>query len=121
MRVRHDAGRQRDRLFACHAHCCVRHVAHGRGLLAGLPFALIEYHRKCTDYLDDVGQDAGLRLGRDVDPERLAPVLARLLTEGPRPAVAGEAVTAGAVRAFAEAPWCPEAGGGSPDISPGSR
>lgn len=30
---------------------------------AGLPFFLVEYHRKCTDFLDDVGQSPIYRIG----------------------------------------------------------
>lgn len=30
---------------------------------ANIPFMLIEYHRKCTDFLQDIGYDKGLQIG----------------------------------------------------------
>jgi polysaccharide pyruvyl transferase WcaK-like protein len=40
--------------------------------LGGTPFALFEYHRKCADFRDDMGQPDAGRLSPDRFPSKIA-------------------------------------------------
>jgi polysaccharide pyruvyl transferase WcaK-like protein len=51
---------------------------------AGVPFFLNEYHRKCADFLEDVGQAAAYRL---YDAQRSSSEVAQLFLEQLQPAV----------------------------------
>ncbi|MGW9686013.1 polysaccharide pyruvyl transferase family protein [Flagellimonas sp. 2504JD1-5] len=47
---------------------------------ANIPFFLVEYHRKCTDFLNDVGQSSNYRIGDgEVDPKDLADSIVEIL------------------------------------------
>ncbi|SNR66977.1 Polysaccharide pyruvyl transferase family protein WcaK [Maribacter sedimenticola] len=47
---------------------------------ANIPFFLIEYHEKCTDFLNDVGQNSNYILGDgDVDPNRIVYQISEIL------------------------------------------
>jgi polysaccharide pyruvyl transferase WcaK-like protein len=46
-----------------------------------VPFILVEYHQKCTDFLDDIGWPTEWRIGDfEESPDRTAKVLADMLT-----------------------------------------
>lgn len=48
---------------------------------ASIPFVLVEYHRKCSDFLDEIGYSQGYRVGDAVmDPGAVAKNLAELAT-----------------------------------------
>jgi polysaccharide pyruvyl transferase WcaK-like protein len=52
---------------------------------AKVPFMLVEYHRKCTDYLDDCGQSHDFRIGdAEVSPDDLSKKLETLLNNPSR-------------------------------------
>lgn len=93
-------------LAACAAVLCVRMHAGITAYLTGVPFALVEYHEKCTDYLDDIGQPASLRLRGDVsDPGFVDDLIARLMRGEERPALAPETYSSEAALNFTQAPW----------------
>lgn len=50
---------------ACDAMVSVRLHGAITAYLCGVPFVLFEYHKKCTDFLDDIGQPHPLRAGTD--------------------------------------------------------
>lgn len=82
--------------------------------LAGVPFALVPYQRKCDDFLDEIGQAAENRIGRfPEDPTKVTRLLAELAAGGTKPAVSREELADRAVLNFTEAPW---ARGGSEDV-----
>jgi polysaccharide pyruvyl transferase WcaK-like protein len=74
--------------------------------LTGVPFALVEYERKCTDYLDDIGQPASLRLGGDLsDPAQVEQVIDRLFRREGQPSLAPQTYSSEAAMNFTRAPW----------------
>jgi polysaccharide pyruvyl transferase WcaK-like protein len=95
-------------LAACSAVLCVRMHAGITAYLNDVPFALVEYHEKCTDYLDDIAQPASLRLRADVaDPALVEDLLARLLRREERPALPPATFASEAALNFTQAPWAP--------------
>lgn len=67
--VHHDSAATWQALAACAAIVSVRLHAAVTAYLSSVPFVLLEYHRKCTDFLDDVGQPAALRVSLDAVDE----------------------------------------------------
>lgn len=66
-----------DLLFSTRLHASIF------ACYAGVPFLLNEYHRKCADFLDDVGQPAAYRLGdAQRDPVEVARLMAQILQSG---------------------------------------
>jgi polysaccharide pyruvyl transferase WcaK-like protein len=93
-------------LAACTAVLCVRMHAGITAYLTEVPFALVEYHEKCTDYLDDIGQARELRLGGNLDdPEQVVAILDRLFHNAPRPALPAYTYAREAAANFTAAPW----------------
>ena len=93
-------------LAACTAVLCVRMHAGITAYLTGVPFALVEYERKCTDYLDDIGQPASLRLGGDLsDPAQVEQVIDRLFRSEGQPTLAPQTYSSEAAMNFTRAPW----------------
>lgn len=63
-----------DRLVAVRLHAAVS------AYLCEVPFALLEYHQKCTDFCDDVGQDTALRINKSANREATEASIMRLLS-----------------------------------------
>jgi polysaccharide pyruvyl transferase WcaK-like protein len=102
-------------LASCAAVLCVRLHAGITAYLTHVPFALAEYHRKCTDYLDDIGQPASLRIPANLtDPARVDEVINELFRGEAKPTLAPETYSAEAARNFTEVPWAKASSSASP-------
>lgn len=56
--------------------------------VCGVPFALVEYHVKTTDFLNDIGQSAALRMGPVcADPDEVEHIIDRLFRQPDSPAL----------------------------------
>jgi polysaccharide pyruvyl transferase WcaK-like protein len=65
----------------CQAMLSTRMHASIFACYAGIPFFLMEYHRKCTDFLDDVGQHPAYRLcDGELAPQQVALTMAAALS-----------------------------------------
>jgi polysaccharide pyruvyl transferase WcaK-like protein len=74
--------------------------------VAGVPFALVPYQPKCDHLLDELGQPAGLRLGRVPDhPDAVVRALAAILDTNQMPALDREEFAHRARINFTAAPW----------------
>lgn len=76
--------------------------------LSGVPAILIEYHRKCSDFLEDIGQPANLRLNAESDATDIRNALDELCSTGPRPCLGIAEYRRQAQRNFTAAPWVAE-------------
>lgn len=95
----HDIG-------ACKAFLSVRLHGAVTAYLAGVPFSLIEYHRKCSDFIEDIGQDPALRIRPEcVDPSEVERVVRRLFHEAIPPLMTPASYAEDATKNFTEAPW----------------
>ena len=66
-------------LATCDAVLSVRLHGAITAYLCGVPFSLVEYHRKCTDLIDDIGQPEALRVRSDcIDSPAVERILERL-------------------------------------------
>ncbi|RYH00063.1 MAG: polysaccharide pyruvyl transferase family protein [Alphaproteobacteria bacterium] len=64
-------------IFGVRLHACIL------AYTASVPFVMVEYHRKCADFLDEIGYDATVRAGdATADPVQTARVLAALAIGG---------------------------------------
>ncbi|PWR08652.1 hypothetical protein DKT68_14720 [Micromonospora acroterricola] len=85
--------------------------------LAGVPFALVPYQKKCDDFLDEIEQPPSLRLGRvPEDPAEVTRVLAGMLTGDQVPGLPREDFAERARWNFTRAPWALSA---APGPTPG--
>lgn len=74
--------------------------------LAGVPFGLIPYQRKCDDLLDEIGQPTSRRLNRlPAGAAEITRVLTGMLTDGRPAGLPREEFVHRARRNFTEAPW----------------
>ena len=74
--------------------------------LCGVPFALLEYHRKCTDFLEDIGQAEELRIGsKGADACTVTNLLQRLSEHPPTPSLPSSHYSRDAAASFTSAPW----------------
>jgi polysaccharide pyruvyl transferase WcaK-like protein len=74
--------------------------------MAGVPFTLLPYQRKCDDFLDEIGQPGSLRLDPGTsDAAEVFEVLASLLNEAELPAVSRQRFADRARLNFTAAPW----------------
>jgi polysaccharide pyruvyl transferase WcaK-like protein len=91
---------------SCRAIVSVRLHGAVPAYLAGVPFALYEYHRKCSDFVVDVKQPADLRIDRNgATPERLSQLMEELLYPARVPAFDPATYRKRAVDGFCAAPW----------------
>jgi polysaccharide pyruvyl transferase WcaK-like protein len=98
-------------LAACTAILSVRLHGGITAYVCGVPFALVEYHVKCTDLLDDIGQPAALRIGPDsADPAGVEQILERLFRQPGRPTLPPETYIAEAAMNFTQVPWMTQTG-----------
>ncbi|GIH02659.1 hypothetical protein Rhe02_07260 [Rhizocola hellebori] len=74
--------------------------------MAGVPFTLFPYQRKCDDFLDDIGQPGSFRLdlGKP-EPRAVFEVLAGLLNAAELPSVTRQQFADRARLNFTAAPW----------------
>ncbi|MFI2649790.1 polysaccharide pyruvyl transferase family protein [Micromonospora fulviviridis] len=74
--------------------------------LAGVPFTLVPYQKKCDDFLDEIAQPASLRLGRvPRDPAEVTRILTAMLTDDAVPGLSRVAFADRARLNFTRAPW----------------
>lgn len=93
-------------LATCDAVLCVRMHAGITAYLNNVPFALVEYHEKCTDFLDDIGQPSSLRITADAaDPDEVVALIERLLRRDGPPTLSPETYALEAAANFTAAPW----------------
>lgn len=98
-------------LASCSAVFSVRLHGGITAYVCGVPFSLVEYHVKCTDFLDDIGQAAALRIGAGLeDPAEVDKVLDRLFRAPAQPALPHETYTAEAALNYTRVPWATQAG-----------
>ncbi len=93
-------------LRSCRAVVSIRLHGAITAYLGGVPFALVEYHRKCTDFLDDIGQPAALRIPADCqDSSVIERVIEHLFHCVDMPSTAPETYIAEAALNFTQVPW----------------
>ncbi len=98
-------------LASCSAVFTVRLHGAITAYLCGVPLVQIEYHDKCTDLMDDIGQHASLRIGGGhTDPAAIEQVLDRLYRNPPPPALPRETYMAEAALNFTQVPWATDHG-----------
>lgn len=74
--------------------------------LAGVPFALVPYQKKCDDFLDEIGQPPSLRLGRVPEhPAEVSRILTAMLTDEAVPGLSRAEFAERARLNFTRAPW----------------
>jgi polysaccharide pyruvyl transferase WcaK-like protein len=93
-------------IAACQAVISVRLHGAITAYLCGVPCALIEYHRKCTDFLEDIGQPTALRITSDcTDANFVDELLTRLFDKPPMPVMPCVEYMKDATASFTTAPW----------------
>lgn len=102
------------KIAVCHAFLSVRLHGAISAYLAGVPFTLVEYHSKCSDFLQDIGQPQGVRLGMKLDtPGTVVRVLEKLFYEQPRPTFERQRYINESRLNFTSAPWATQIAGES--------
>ncbi len=94
-----------DAIQTCTAIVAVRLHAAIPAYLCNVPFVLHEYHRKCSDFLHDVGQQAELRIDSETPVSQIKEAIAAALGGGSQPRLNASDYRARAVQAFRAAPW----------------
>lgn len=103
-------GTWRD-IAGCDAMVSVRLHGAITAYLCAVPFVLFEYHKKCTDFLDDIGQSAAVRVRTDdgaLTSEAagdFAAKLEELLSGRHSPQLAPARYADEAASHFTDAPW----------------
>ena len=93
-------------LATCDAVLSVRLHGAITAYLCGVPFSLVEYHRKCTDLIDDIGQPEALRIRSDcTDSPAVERILERLFLKAERPSLPHESYSREAALNFTQVPW----------------
>lgn len=93
-------------LGACDAVLSVRLHGAITAYLCGVPFALVEYHRKCADLVEDIGQPEALRIRPDcTDPVAVEQIVGRLFRERELPAMSRDTYAREAALNFTQVPW----------------
>jgi polysaccharide pyruvyl transferase WcaK-like protein len=90
----------------CDAFLSVR--LHGAivAYLSDIPFALVEYHQKCTDFLEDIGQDDHYKLAGDInDSATVCHTIERLLSTRNYPKMTTAEYSKRSLQHFLAAPW----------------
>lgn len=74
--------------------------------LCDVPFVLVEYHEKCSNYLDDISQPQPLRVPGSVGDEALVvDAVEHMLTHRSHPGVSRQEMIARSLLNFEAAPW----------------
>lgn len=90
----------------CDAFISVR--LHGAivAYLSDIPFALVEYHQKCTDFLEDIGQNDNYKLAGDVnDSATVCHIIEHLLSTRHHPKMTTAEYSKRSLQHFLAAPW----------------
>jgi polysaccharide pyruvyl transferase WcaK-like protein len=96
-------------IASCSAFVSVRLHGAIAAYLNDVPFALVEYHRKCTDFLDDIGQDPYLRIkGPTAHENEIKRVIGGLLARSFPVLVSAGEYQRGILQHFTSAPWSVE-------------
>nr|WP_320166831.1 polysaccharide pyruvyl transferase family protein [uncultured Methylophaga sp.] len=99
----HEVWRQ---IASCNAFVSVRLHGAIAAYLCDVPFVLIEYHQKCRDFLDDIGQKECLRIKNDIrDPSDVSDVIDDLLLNPHKPEIASVDYSKRAYQHFSAASW----------------
>lgn len=94
------------RIACCDAFISVRLHGAIAAYLNEVPFALVEYHKKCGDFLDDIGQSTDLRLsGTSTDSENIEKVLEKLFLGDLPPTLNAQHYSQRACDHYFHAPW----------------
>lgn len=95
------------RIAACDALVSAR--LHGAivAFLAGVPFAIVDYHRKCRDFADDIGLPPRRRI--TAGGEAFSDVIDSLLAGGDGARSSPQVYARQAKGIFESAPWAPQA------------
>jgi len=95
-----------NRISYCDAFVSVRLHGAIAAYHHNVPFTLIEYHQKCEDFLDDIGQSLNLRLSeRVVDSVEIQMVIERLFLKDSPPIMKPTSYSKRAYGHFLYAPW----------------
>ncbi len=94
-----------EKIGQCRAVFSVRLHGAISAYLQDVPFALVEYHRKCSDFLDDVQQSLSNRLMHDWGQTQVYDVLNSIYNERKMPAMPVDDYAAHALLNFTRAPW----------------
>ena len=98
-------------LAGCRAVLSVRLHGAITAYLCGVPFSLVEYHRKCTDLIEDIGQPEALRIRSDCsDAGAVVQILDRLFQKAELPSLPRETYSREAALNFTQVPWAAAAG-----------
>lgn len=98
-------------LASCRAVLSVRLHGAITAYLCGVPFSLVEYHRKCTDLIEDIGQPEALRIRADCsEPGVVEQILDRLYLKSELPSMPRETYSREAALNFTQVPWATAAG-----------
>jgi polysaccharide pyruvyl transferase WcaK-like protein len=73
--------------------------------MQGVPFAIVDYHRKCRDFADDIGLPAAQRIVPERQDEAAVSAAIAAMLEGPGPALASSLYARQAQDIFLCAPW----------------
>lgn len=98
-------------IASCKAMVSIRLHGAISAYLQGIPFILYEYHKKCGDFLDDIGQQRSLRVGLEDkstiehQTRLFSNQLEMLLDGGFKPSLSRETYSLEASKNFTEAPW----------------
>jgi polysaccharide pyruvyl transferase WcaK-like protein len=102
-----DPGQMWRRFEECDAFLAVRLHSAVFAYVAGIPFALVEYHRKCADFAQDVGLPRVYRFSSSgPEPAVGAETLSNLLHAPQYAQLALNDAQAKAELNFTAAPWC---------------
>ena len=97
-------------LASCDAVLSVRLHGAITAYLCGVPFALVEYHRKCTDLIEDIGQPEASRIRSDcTNSLAVEKILERLFQRAERPSLPHESYSREAALNFTQVPWAASA------------
>jgi polysaccharide pyruvyl transferase WcaK-like protein len=93
------------RIGLCDLFVSVRLHGAVAAYLNQVPFVLVEYHKKCTDFLDDIGQCNSLRIvGSVSDAGTISEVIARIAENPKKPLLSVEQYTERALLHFSSVP-----------------
>lgn len=74
--------------------------------LTQVPFVLFEYHKKCTDFLDDIGYDKKYRLERNIpSPEKVKNILSYISSDKYNVSLDISSYIENVTSSFENAPW----------------
>ena len=95
-----------QKIAECSAMFSIRLHGAITAYLNDVPFSLVEYHKKCSDFLIDIGQPASLRLSSNIpDSKIVVEVLEKLFNMPPKSRLDTQQYMEEAKLNFTAAPW----------------